>query len=148
MDHPPSQASNRLPSLSLKQTFLLGNRAAGVLRHEQRVIGLSCGTGLAPGGPLRAGLPMARAASFDADAVTPGIEKVAQQRLRFVSVLRTNQIAEPQPAPRGHAAVQGPLEGWVHLDNQPLRVAEGYGDRSVFEGGTESCAWVLSRWGI
>jgi hypothetical protein len=90
---------------------------------------------------------MARAAGFDADAVTPGIEKVAQQRLRFVSVLRTNQIAEPQPASRGHAAVQGPLEGWVHLDNQPLRVAEGYGDRSVFEGGTESCAWVLSRWG-
>jgi hypothetical protein len=59
----------------LKQTFLRGNRAAALLRHEQRVVGLSCGTGLAPRGPLRAGLPMARASGFDADAVTPGTRR-------------------------------------------------------------------------
>ena len=90
----------------------------------------------------------ARAWGFDVDAVTLGIEEVAQQQFGFVAVLRANQFAEPQPAPAGDAAVESALEGRIHVDNHALRVAAGYGDGSVFEGGAESRAGARSRWGI
>ncbi len=144
MHHTPCQAADGLPSLSLKPAFLGGNHIAGLVGDEQCMVWLASATGLAPCGPPRDCLPVVRASGFDAEAVAPGIQQVAQQHLSFVTFLRTNQFAESQLASAGHITVKDPLEGRIHLDNHSLRIASSRGKGSVFENGTERRSGVLS----
>src|SRR6202162_6014818 len=126
MHHTARQAADGIPPLGLKRGFLRRRRViarlkparlnsalrSGALRntawldtalmkYEQRVVGLSGATGLAPGGPLDVGSPAARAWSFDVDAVPLGSEGVEQEQLGFVAILRANPFAHAQPAPGG-----------------------------------------------